>query len=146
MFSFFQVILYQFQPQNRPESFIFIRGVIAEMANDIAWDAVGAQIEPYHCQHVYWQRPCGVALGCRSLNSHGIKTAAASRSLYQQWWTSCGLVGTLPRNQGMDLKQCQWTWQDPSIFSSTSCVASGLSLTWAFKVLVLRIESVLQWW
>ena len=27
------------------------RGVIAELANDIAWDAVGAQIEPYLRQH-----------------------------------------------------------------------------------------------
>ena len=26
-------------------------GVIAELANDIAWDAVGAQIEPYLRQH-----------------------------------------------------------------------------------------------
>ena len=28
-----------------------ITGVIAELANDIAWDAVGAQIEPYLRQH-----------------------------------------------------------------------------------------------
>ena len=27
------------------------RGVIAELANDIAWNAVGAQIEPYLRQH-----------------------------------------------------------------------------------------------
>jgi len=46
---------------------------IAELANVLAWDAVGAQIEPYLVQHAEWQRPCGVALGCRSLNSRGIK-------------------------------------------------------------------------
>ena len=46
---------------------------IAELANVLAWDAVGAQIEPYLVQHAKWQRPCGVALGCRSLNSRGIK-------------------------------------------------------------------------
>ncbi len=39
----------------------------------LAWDAVGAQIEPFLVQHAYWQRTCGVALGCRSLNSRGIK-------------------------------------------------------------------------
>jgi len=33
----------------------------------LAWDAVGAQIEPYLVQHAEWQRPCGVALGCCSL-------------------------------------------------------------------------------
>jgi hypothetical protein len=46
---------------------------IAELVNVLAWDAVGAQIEPYLVQHAEWQRPCGVALGCRSLNSRGIK-------------------------------------------------------------------------
>ncbi len=50
-----------------------IREDIAELANVLAWDAVGAQIEPYLVQHAEWQRPCGVALGCRSLNSRGIK-------------------------------------------------------------------------
>ena len=54
---------------------------IAELANVLAWDAVGAQIEPYLVQHAEWQRPCGVALGCRSLNSRGIKNAAASSRL-----------------------------------------------------------------
>ena len=39
---------------------------IAELVNVLAWDAVGAQIEPYLVQHAEWQRPCGVALGCRS--------------------------------------------------------------------------------
>ena len=46
---------------------------IAELVNVLAWDAVGAQIEPYLVQHAEWQRPCGVALGCRSLNSRGFK-------------------------------------------------------------------------
>ena len=55
---------------------------IAELANVLAWDAVGAQIEPYLVQHAEWQRPCGVALGCRSLNSRGIKNAAASSRLF----------------------------------------------------------------
>ncbi len=44
-----------------------------ELANVLAWDAVGAQIKPYLVQHAEWQRPCGVALGCSSLNSCGIK-------------------------------------------------------------------------
>ena len=54
-------------------SFYLYREDIAELANALAWDAVGAQIEPYLVQHAKWQRPCGVALGCRSLNSRGIK-------------------------------------------------------------------------
>jgi len=52
---------------------VLFREDIAKLANILAWDAVGAQIEPYLVQHAEWQRPCGVALGCRSLNSRGIK-------------------------------------------------------------------------
>ena len=55
---------------------------IAELANVLAWDAVGAQIEPYLVQHAEWQRPCGVALGCRSLNSRGIKMLRRAAVFY----------------------------------------------------------------
>ncbi len=55
---------------------------IAELADVLAWDAVGAQIEPYLVQHAEWQRPCGVALGCRSLNSRGIKCCGEQPSFY----------------------------------------------------------------
>ena len=54
---------------------------ISQRYYDIAWDAVGAQIEPYLRQHACWQRPCGAALRRRSLNSSGMKTAAASSRL-----------------------------------------------------------------
>jgi hypothetical protein len=57
---------------------------IAELANVLAWDAVGAQIEPYLVQHAEWQRPCGVALGCRSLNSRGIKMLRRTAVFYPQ--------------------------------------------------------------
>ncbi len=35
----------------RSQAFVPPPSVIAELANDIAWDAVGAQIEPYLRQH-----------------------------------------------------------------------------------------------
>ena len=42
-------------PGNREQFHLIVfyhaLGVIAELANNIAWDAVGAQIEPYLCQH-----------------------------------------------------------------------------------------------
>ena len=53
-----------------------------ELANHIAWDAVGAQFKPYLANIRNGKRPCGVALGCRSLNSCGIKMLLQAAALY----------------------------------------------------------------
>ena len=97
----------------------YVREDIAELANVLAWDAVGAQIEPYLVQHAEWQRPCGVALGCRSLNSRGIKCCGEHNTI-KSLSLSCrhlfflSILKTIrsERAEGFSLRQGVWFIMD----------------------------------